>query len=77
MARFVAGEWILLADRLPTVEEVQSNEVFICTDGFGVYVREYSYRMRGFVTVKNGREVMERGIVAWMALPEPYRGDND
>lgn len=76
MGRFITCEWILLKDRLPSVEEVRANDTYICTDGIGVYVRRYSFRMRGFVVEKNGREVMMRGIVAWMHLPKPYKPED-
>lgn len=70
---YVMSEWILWQERGPSVEEIQKSNVFICTDGMGTFVRRYSYRMRGFVHDFNGREVMDRGIIAWMPLPEPYK----
>ena len=69
------SEWILWSDRGPTVDEVRNNNQFICSDGLSSFVRTYSYLMRGFVHESNGREVMDRGIIAWMPLPEPYKGD--
>lgn len=69
------SEWILWSDRGPTVDEIRKNNAFICSDGLSSFVRTYSFRMRGFVHEMNGREVMDRGIIAWMPLPEPYKGD--
>ncbi|MCM1180543.1 MAG: hypothetical protein NC347_09835 [Clostridium sp.] len=66
------SEWILWSERGPSMEEIRDNNTFICSDGYGTFVRTYSFRARGFVHVENGREIMDRGIVAWMPLPEPY-----
>ncbi|MGN0497196.1 MAG: hypothetical protein ACI4GW_13295 [Lachnospiraceae bacterium] len=67
------NEWILVSDRYPSVEEVRKNNTFICSDGINTTVRSYSYRLHGFIieTVKGERK--DRGIIAWMPLPAPYK----
>jgi hypothetical protein len=66
-------KWILCSEREPSVEEIQKNNVFICSDGSNTFIRSYSYRWHGFIIERNGRESKDRGVIAWMPLPEPYR----
>ena len=67
------NEWILVADREPSVEEIRDRNEFICSDGMTTYIRSYSIRLHGFVTELRGVESKDRGVIAWMPLPEPYR----
>ena len=67
------NEWILVADREPSVEEIRDRNEFICCDGMTTYIRSYSFRLHGFVTELRGVESKDRGVIAWMPLPEPYR----
>ena len=53
------NEWILIEDREPTVEEIRD--------------RTYSFRLHGFVTDFRGKESKDRGVIAWMPLPAPYK----
>lgn len=70
------NEWILIEDREPTVEEIRDRNEFICTDGMTTYIRSYSFRLHGFVTDYRGRESKDRGVIAWMPLPAPYKDPN-
>ena len=67
------NEWILIEDREPTVEEIRDRNEFICTDGMTTYIRTYSFRLHGFVTDFRGKESKDRGVIAWMPLPAPYK----
>ena len=67
------NEWILIEDREPTVEEIRDRNEFICTDGMTTYIRTYSYLLHGFVTDFLGKESKDRGVIAWMPLPAPYK----
>lgn len=70
------NEWILVADREPSVDEIRERNEFICSDGMTTYIRTYSFRLHGFVTEYRGVESKDRGVIAWMPLPEPYRDPN-
>ena len=67
------NEWILVSDREPTVDEIRERNEFICSDGMTTYIRSYSFRLHGFVTNLRGVESKDRGVVAWMPLPPPYK----
>lgn len=67
------NEWILIEDREPTVEEIRDRNEFICTDGMTTYIRTYSFRLHGFVAEFRGKESKDRGVIAWMPLPAPYK----
>ncbi|MCR5701251.1 MAG: hypothetical protein K6G76_03785 [Lachnospiraceae bacterium] len=67
------NDWILIEDREPTVEEIRDRNEFICTDGMTTYIRTYSFRLHGFVAEFRGKESKDRGVIAWMPLPEPYK----
>ncbi|MCM1159304.1 MAG: DUF551 domain-containing protein [Bacteroidales bacterium] len=66
-------EWILCSEREPSVEEIRKNNVFICSNGINTYIRSYSFRLHGFVIETRGRESKDRGVIAWMPLPKPYK----
>ena len=70
------NEWILVSDREPTVEEIRERNEFICSDGMTTYIRSYSFRLHGFVTELRGVESKDRGVIAWMPLPPPYKDPN-
>ena len=70
------NEWIMIEDREPTVEEIRDRNEFICTDGMTTYIRTYSFRLHGFVTDFRGKESKDRGVIAWMPLPAPYKDPN-
>ncbi|MGN0153347.1 MAG: DUF551 domain-containing protein [Lachnospiraceae bacterium] len=71
MGQTVVCEWISCSERMPTVEEIRRNNLFICSDGYSTYVRSYSYRWHGFITEIRGKESKDRGVLAWMPLPAP------
>lgn len=71
------GQWILCSEREPSVEEIRKNNLFICSDGSSSFVRSYSYRWHGFIIERNGRESKDRGVIAWMPLPEPYKIEDE
>lgn len=69
------NQWILCTEREPSVEEIKKNNVFICSNSTSTFIRSYSFRLHGFVTELRGRQSKDRSVIAWMPLPEPYRGD--
>lgn len=80
------GEWIPCSERLPDMhrEDMESegeyymiSDPVLATDGERIYVAEYEvdddYKI-GWPAC-DGEEY--EGIIAWMPLPEPYRGDEE
>ena len=67
-------EWIPVSERLPK----EGKQVLVCNDFGDIYIAEYETFSDG-----EGRwceSVGYRclyGIVAWMPLPEPWRGEED
>ena len=74
--------WILCSERLPNEEEYKKNNgIFNVTDGnrsysewFDFYVKKgfgeptiYGFKIYGFK--------IDRCIIAWQPLPEPYKGE--
>lgn len=66
-------QWILCKDRVPSVEEIRQNNMFICSNGINTFVRSYSFRLNGFVIQVRGRDSKDRSVIAWMPLPPPYK----
>lgn len=67
--------WIPVSERLPTQEEyIANNGLFIVTDGNRTYAEYFDvYNSKKFFgePTMNGFRV-DRCVIAWMPLPEPY-----
>ncbi len=66
-------QWILCSERMPSVEEIRQNNVFICSNGINTVVRSYSFRLNGFIIQVRGKDSKDRSVIAWMPLPPPYK----
>lgn len=66
-------QWILCSERMPSVEEIRRNNLFICSNGINTVVRSYSFRLNGFIIQVRGKDSKDRSVIAWMPLPPPYK----
>ena len=73
-----AQRWIPCEERLP--EDVEIGEeyptVIFCTSDGAVYVGGYEH-LGGKWWYMDTWEAEAKGVVAWMPLPEPWRGEED
>ena len=81
----VGGKWIPCSERLPNKDEYLKNDGrFIVTDGNRVYQSIYDiYSAHCFRTLvlfdfgsRSNFEV-DNCVIAWMPLPEPYKGETE
>lgn len=71
--------WILVSERLPTMEECQKNDCrFIVTDGNRRYQSWFDYEDNYFEKCDcNGCGLKKDNcVIAWQTLPEPYKETN-
>lgn len=70
-------EWIPVSERLPSKEEyIKCNGQFIVSDGnrtYATYFDIYDTLRFGEPTIDYFR--IDRRVIAWRLLPEPYRGE--
>lgn len=69
------NQWIPCSERLPNREEyLKTNGIFIVTDGNRSYAEWFDkYESKGFgEPTMNGFRI-DRCVVAWQPLPEPYK----
>ena len=69
-------KWIPVSERLPTKEEyIANNGLFIVSDGNRTYAEYFdvynSMKYFGEPTMNGFR--VDRCVIAWMSLPEPYK----
>ena len=69
-SQYYNGGWIPVTERLP--DEYQN---YIVTDERQQSAYEYYYNPENEFTKKHGWRCSGRKIVAWMPLPEPYKGE--
>lgn len=74
------GHWIPVSEKLPTKEEyIANNGLFIVSDGnrtYAEYFDVYNSMMYFGEPTMNGFRV-DRCVIAWMPLPEPYKAESE
>lgn len=74
------GHWFSISERLPTKEEyIANNGLFIVSDGNRTYAEYFdvynSMKYFGEPTMNGFR--VDRCVIAWMTLPEPYKAESE
>ena len=72
--------WIPVSERLPTKEEyIANNGLFIVSDGNRTYAEYFdvynSMKYFGEPTMDGFR--VDKCVIAWMPLPEPYKAESE
>ena len=70
-------EWIPCSERLPSVKDYVSDMVMWCTDKSIVGVGWYYERTKSWGAVDDTFMSIVGDVVAWMPLPEPWKGADD
>lgn len=71
------GEWIPCSERLPSEKDYIGDVVIWCTDKSIVGVGWYYESTKSWATIDDTFPPILGKVIAWMPLPEPWRGADD
>lgn len=72
-----ADKWIPCSERLPSENDYIGDLVIWCTDRSIVGVGWYYESTESWATIDDTFSPILGEVVAWMPLPEPYKGEDD